>query len=74
MIKTCEEARLLIQELQICTIFESQKSGLPSLWAHVDLPEKQAGEKGWGQKVSAIWDWKKWQYKSGKGRKSNGSL
>lgn len=58
MIKTIEEARLLIQELQICTIFESQKSGLPSLWEHVDLPEKQEGERGWGKKVSAIWDWK----------------
>lgn len=58
MIKTFEEARYLIQELQICTIFESSKSKLPSLWEHVDLPEKQAGEKGWGEKVSAVWDWK----------------
>lgn len=58
MIKTFEEARLLIWELKICTIFESSKSELPSLWEHVDLPEKQAGEKGWGQKVSAVWDWK----------------
>jgi len=58
MIKTFEEARLLIQELKICTIFESPKTGLPSLWEHIDLPEKQEGEKGWGQKVSAVWDWK----------------
>lgn len=58
MIKTFEEARLLIQELNICTIFASSKTELPSLWEHVDLPETQAGEKGWGQKVSAVWDWK----------------
>jgi len=31
MIKTFEEARYLIRELQICTIFESEKSGLTSL-------------------------------------------
>ena len=58
MIKTFEEARYLIRELQICTIFESSKTKLPSLWEHVDLPEKQEGEKGWGEKVSAVWDWK----------------
>ena len=58
MIKTFEEARLLIRELKICTIFESSKTELPSLWEHIDLPEKQKGEEGWGQKVSAAWDWK----------------
>lgn len=58
MIKTFAEARYLIRELQICTIFESEKSGLPSLWEQIDLPEKQAGETGWGEKVSAVWDWK----------------
>ncbi len=58
MIKTFEEARYLIRDLQICTIFASEKSGLPSLWEHIDLPEKQEGEKGWGEKVSAVWDWK----------------
>lgn len=58
MIKTFEEARMLIRKLTICTIFESSNTDLPSLWEHVDLPEKQKGEKGWGQKVSAVWDWK----------------
>lgn len=58
MITTFQEARFLIQELRICTIFASDKTDLPSLWEHVDLPEKQPGEKGWGQKVSAVWDWK----------------
>jgi hypothetical protein len=58
MIKTFEEARLLVRKLKTCTIFASEKTDLPSLWEHVDLPEKQKGEKGWGEKVSAIWDWK----------------
>ncbi len=58
MIKTFEEAHQLILDLNICTIFNSDKSSLPSLWKHVDLPEKQKGEKGWGQKISAVWDWK----------------
>jgi len=58
MIKTFAEARILVRKLQICTIFASEKSDLPSLWEHVDLPEKREGEKGWGQKVSAVWDWK----------------
>jgi hypothetical protein len=58
MIKTFEEARLLIRELKICTIFESSKTALPSLWEYIDLPEKQKGEKGWGQKVTAVWNWK----------------
>ena len=58
MIKTFEEARLLVRELNICTIFRNPKTELPSLWEHVDLPEKQKGEKGWGQKVTAVWNWK----------------
>ena len=58
MIKTIEEAHLLILDLQICTIFDSSKTTLPSLWEHVDLPEKQEGESGWGEKVSAVWTWK----------------
>ncbi|MCB0654461.1 MAG: hypothetical protein KDC85_24490, partial [Saprospiraceae bacterium] len=58
MIKTFEEARYLIRELQICTIFDSEKSNLPSLWEHIDIPEKIEGETGWGPRVSAVWDWK----------------
>jgi hypothetical protein len=58
MIKTFAEARHLIRKLKICTIFENQRPDLSSLWEHIDLPEKQKGEKGWGQKVSAVWDWK----------------
>ena len=28
------------------------------LWNVVDLPERRPGERGWGEKVSAIWRWK----------------
>jgi hypothetical protein len=31
---------------------------MPNLWEVVDLPDRQPGEKGWGQKVVAIWRWK----------------
>ncbi len=31
MVKTFQDARFLIQELKICTIFESSKTDLPSL-------------------------------------------
>lgn len=31
---------------------------MPCLWEVVDLPGRQPGEKGWGQKVNAIWRWK----------------
>ncbi|MGB0372572.1 MAG: AlkZ-related protein [Opitutales bacterium] len=58
MIKTIEEARDLIKEVKICTIFESDKSPHTSLWEHVDFPDKQPGEKGWGKKMGAVWTWK----------------
>ena len=58
MIRRYEEAAALIQELKVCTIFASPKSGLPSLWEHVDLPDKQPGEGGWGSKMEAVWTWK----------------
>lgn len=58
MITTIEEAHRLILNLKICTVFDSARSDLPSLWEHVDLPEKQPGEKGWGRKVEAVWTWK----------------
>ena len=45
MIKTFAEARTLIRDLQICTIFASEKSGLPSLWEHIDIPEKHGCSK-----------------------------
>ncbi len=57
-IKTLEQAYDFIIEEKICLIFGSKKSDLPSLWDVVDLPDRQSGQKGWGQKVVAIWAWK----------------
>ena len=57
-IKTLEQAREFVLREKVCLIFGSKKSTLPSLWDVVDLPGRQPGEKGWGQKVIAIWTWK----------------
>lgn len=58
MIKTFKQAARLVDELKVLTIFSSDKTELPSLWEHVDLPEKQDGESGWGKKIEAVWTWK----------------
>ena len=58
MIKTIEQAHRFVKEVKICTIFSSDKTEHTSLWDHVDLPEKQPGESGWGEKMSAVWTWK----------------
>ena len=57
-IKTLAEARDFVKSVQICTVFPSDKTALTSLYEHVDLPEKQSGESGWGQRVEAVWRWK----------------
>lgn len=58
MIKTLEQAYQFVKKVRICTIFPNNKVEHPSLWEHVDLPEKQPGEKGWGEKMTAVWTWK----------------
>ncbi len=58
MIRTFEDAYAFVLEKKLCRIFGSQGSPHPSLWDHTDLPERQPGEKGWGEKVTAIWTWK----------------
>lgn len=57
-IKTLEDAAAFVKEVKICTVFPSDKTEHTSLYEHVDLPEKQPGEKGWGQRVEAVWPWK----------------
>ena len=57
-ITTLAQARKFVLREKVCLIFGSKKSKLPSLWDVVDLPERKPGEKGWGQKVTAIWRWK----------------
>lgn len=57
-IKTIEDAAAFVKKVKICTVFPSDKTEHTSLYEHVDLPEKQPGEKGWGQRVEAVWPWK----------------
>ncbi len=56
-VRTIEEARAFVLEVGVCGIFED-KTGAPTLWDAVDAPEKQPGEKGWGEKVGKVWTWK----------------
>ena len=58
MIKTLVQARAFVKKVKICTIFPSEKVTYPSLWENVNIPEKQPGEKGWGEKMNAVWTWK----------------
>lgn len=58
MIQTIEQAYEFVKKVKICTIFSGKKSVYESFWEHVDLPEKQPGEKGWGEKMTAVWTWK----------------
>ena len=57
-VKTLEQAFEFVLKVKTCLIFGSEKSPLPSLWEVVDLPGRMPGQKGWGQKVEAIWAWK----------------
>tara|TARA_R110002096_G_scaffold42893_30_gene115420 strand:+ start:672 stop:1220 length:549 start_codon:yes stop_codon:yes gene_type:complete len=57
-VKTLEQAYDFVMEVKTCLIFGSKTSDLPSLWDVVDLPERQPGKKGWGEKIEAIWFWK----------------
>jgi len=57
-IKTLEDAAAFVRDVKICTVFPSDKTEHTSLYEHVDLPEKQPGESGWGQRVEAVWPWK----------------
>jgi hypothetical protein len=58
VVRTLKEARTYILQVGICGIFSDAGVGMPNLWEVVDLPDRQPGEKGWGQKVMAIWRWK----------------
>ena len=55
---TLKQARTYILQVGICGIFSDARVGMPNLWDVVDLPDRQPGQKGWGQKVIAIWRWK----------------
>jgi hypothetical protein len=57
-IKTIGDAAAFVKAVHVCTVFPSEKTPHTSLYEHVDLPEKQPGETGWGQRVKAVWAWK----------------
>ncbi|MDX2472717.1 MAG: hypothetical protein QNL91_03340 [Candidatus Krumholzibacteria bacterium] len=57
-VKTIADAASFVRKIRICTVFPSEKTQHTSLYEHVDLPEKQPGESGWGQRVEAVWPWK----------------
>jgi hypothetical protein len=58
VVRNVKQARAYILRVGICGIFSDGKVGMPNLWDVADLPDRQPGEKGWGQKVIAIWRWK----------------
>jgi hypothetical protein len=58
VVRTLKQARAYILQVGICGIFSDAGVGMPNLWDAVDLPDRQPGEKGWGEKVVAIWRWK----------------
>jgi hypothetical protein len=57
-IRTLEHARRFVLKTKICGIFSDGKGTMACLWDVVDLPHRQPGERGWGEKVTAIWTWK----------------
>ncbi len=57
-VRTLQQARRFVLDVGLCGIFSDAKGRMPSLWDVVDLPTRQAGEKGWGRRVIAIWGWK----------------
>jgi hypothetical protein len=54
-IRTLKQARSYLLQVGVCGIFSDAGVGMPNLWEGVDLPDRQAGGKGWGQKIIAIW-------------------
>ena len=57
-VRTLRQAKAFVLHAGICGIFSDAKGKMPCLWDVVDLPGRKSGEKGWGQKVTAIWTWK----------------
>lgn len=49
---------MFVRKAGLCGIFSDANGAMECLWKVVDLPERQPGERGWGQKVTSIWRWK----------------
>lgn len=57
-VRTLQAAHAFVRTAGFCYIFSDRKKVAPNLWDAVDLPEKRPREKGWGQKIGAVWSWK----------------
>ncbi len=57
-VRSIEEARAFVEQVGLCAIFHDPSGKLPSLWDAVDAPDKQPGERGWGDKMGKVWSWK----------------
>jgi hypothetical protein len=52
------QAKEFIRQVGLCGIFSDANGTMACLWNVVDLPTRRLGERGWGEKVTAIWRWK----------------
>jgi len=57
-IRSLKQARAFVLKVGVCGIFSNAKGAMPCLWDVTDLPVRRPGERGWGQRVIAIWSWK----------------
>jgi hypothetical protein len=59
-VRTVEDALQFLRDVGLCLIFEEKKrptkrEALVSLWDVVDAPDKQPGERGFGERVGVVW-------------------
>ena len=57
-IRTLAQAKAFVRRVGTCGIFSDANGTMSCLWNVVDLPTRRPGERGWGEKVNAIWRWK----------------
>jgi hypothetical protein len=57
-VRTLNQAKAFVVKAGICGIFSDARGEMPCLWDVVDLPGRKPGKKGWGEKITAIWNWK----------------
>ena len=57
-VRTLAEAKAFVRRVGMCGIFSDANGTMSCLWNVVDLPTRRPGERGWGEKVKAIWRWK----------------
>jgi len=55
-VRSVDDARRFVEQVGLCLIFnETGRVRLPSLWDVVDAPDRQPGERGFGERVSLVW-------------------